>query len=36
MLMVFINECKSCETGNQMFFNAMFVFSKMKGELVIT
>ena len=33
---VFINECKSCEISNQMFFNVMFSFSKTKGELVMT
>ena len=25
---VSVNECKSCEIGNQMFFNVMFSFSK--------
>ena len=34
--MVFINECKSCEISNKMFFNVMFSFSKTKSELVLT
>ena len=33
---MFINECKSCEIGNQMFFNVMFLFLKIKVELVVT
>ena len=33
---VFINECKSCESDNQMFFNVMFSFLKTKDELVLT
>ena len=28
MKVVFINECKSCEISNQMFFNVMFSFWK--------
>ena len=36
MQVVFINECKSCEISNQMFFNAIFPFSKTKDELVVT
>ena len=36
MQVVFINECRSCEIGNQMFFNAMLSFSKTKEELVMT
>ena len=30
MQAVFINECKSCEISNQIFFYAMFSFSKTK------
>ena len=30
MQVVFINECKSCEISNQMFFNVMFSLSKTK------
>ena len=36
MHVVFINECKSCEISNQMFFSVMFSFSKTKGELAMT
>ena len=36
MLLVFINECKSYEVSNQMFFNAMFSFWKTKDKLVMT
>ena len=36
MQVVFINECKSCEISNQMFFNVMFSFSKTKDKLVMT
>ena len=36
MQMVFINECKSYETSNQMIFNAMFSFLKTKDELIMT
>ena len=32
MQVVFINECKSCEISNQIFFNAMFSFSKAKKQ----
>ena len=32
MQVVFINECKSRETSNQMVFNVMFSFSKIKGD----
>ena len=31
MQVVFINECKSREISNQMFFNVMFSFSKTKS-----
>ena len=34
--MVFINECKYCKISNQMFFNVMFLFSKTKGDLLMT
>ena len=30
MQVVFINEYKSCEIGNQMFFNVIFSFSKTR------
>ena len=33
---MFINEYKSCEICNQMFFDVMFSFSKTKDELVMT
>ena len=33
MQVVFINECKYGEIGNQIFFNVMFSFSKTKDEL---
>ena len=36
MQVVFINQHKSCEISNQMFFNVMFSFSKTKNELVMT
>ena len=36
MQVVFINDCKSYKISNQMFFNAMFSFSKAKDELVMT
>ena len=36
MQVVFINECKSYETSNQMIFNAMFSFLKTKDELIMT
>ena len=36
MQMLFINECQSCEISNQMFFNAMFLFSKTKDKLAMT
>ena len=36
MQVVFINECKSCEISNQMFFNVMFSFSKTNYELIMT
>ena len=36
MQAVFINECKSCEIRNEIFFNVMFSFSKTKEELVMT
>ena len=36
MQIVFINECKSCKTSSQMFFNLMFSFSKTKVKLVMT
>ena len=36
MQVVFINECKSCEISNQMFFNSMFSFSKTRNILVMT
>ena len=32
---VFINECKSYEISNQMFFNVMFSFLKTKDEGVM-
>ena len=35
MQLVFINECKYCEIGNQMFFNVMFSFLKTQEELVM-
>ena len=35
MQVVIINECKSCEISNQMFFNVMFPFSKTKNEVVM-
>ena len=35
MQVLFINECKSCEISNQMFFNVMFSFLKTDG-LVMT
>ena len=31
-----ISESKSCETGNQMFFNVVFSFSKKIKKLVMT
>ena len=31
-----ISENKSCEIGNQMFFNVMISFSKTKDKLVMT
>ena len=34
MQAVFINECKSCKTSNQIFFNVMFSFSKTKDKLL--
>ena len=36
MLVLFINDCKSCEISNKIFFNVMFLFSKTKDELVMT
>ena len=36
MQVVFINEGKSCEISNQMFFNVMFLFLKTKDRLVMT
>ena len=36
MLVVFINESKSSEISIQMFFYAIFIFSKTKDELVMT
>ena len=33
--MVFVNDCKSCESGNELFFNVMFSFSKTKDKLVM-
>ena len=36
MQVVFINECRSCEISNQMFFDALFSFSKTQDELVMT
>ena len=36
MQVVFVNECKSCKTSKQMFFNAIFLFLKIKDELVVT
>ena len=34
--MLFINECRSCEISNQMFFNVMFKKKKKtKEELVM-
>ena len=36
MIVVFMNECKSCEISNQMFFYGLFLFLKTKGELVMT
>ena len=35
MQVVFINECKSCEISNQMFFN-IFSILKTKVKLVMT
>ena len=35
MQKLFINESKSCEIGNQMFFNVMFSFSETKDKLVM-
>ena len=35
MQVVFINECKSCEISNQMFFNVMGTFLKTKDKLVL-
>ena len=34
MQLVFINECKSCEISNQMFFNVMFSFLKVKDDWI--
>ena len=31
-----VYECKSCETSNQMLFNVMFLFLKMKDTMVMT
>ena len=36
MQVVFINQCKSCEISNQMFFDVMFSFSKAEDVLVMT
>ena len=36
MQVVFIDDCKSCETINQIFFNVMFSLLKTKEELVMT
>ena len=36
MQVVFINECKSCEISNQMFFSVMFSFLKTKDKHVMT
>ena len=36
MYVVLINECKSCEISNQMFFNVTFSFSKTKDNLFLT
>ena len=36
MQVVFITECKSCETSNQMFFKVIFLFLKTKDEPVMT
>ena len=36
MQVVFINECKSYEISNEMFFNVMFSILKTKDELVMT
>ena len=35
MQTVFINDRKSCEISNQMFFNEMFSFTKTKDEPVM-
>ena len=35
MQMVFMNECKSSEISNQMFFNVMFSFAKTKDKLIM-
>ena len=36
MQVMFINEWKTCEISNQMFFNLMFSISKTKAELIMT
>ena len=36
MQVMFINQCRSCEISNQMFFNAMFLLLKTKDELAMT
>ena len=36
MEVVFINESKSCEISNQMFFSVVLSFLKTKEKLVMT
>ena len=36
MQVVFMDDCKSCETIKQIFFNVMFSLLKTKDELVMT
>ena len=36
MQVVLINECKSCEISNQIFFSVTILFLKTKDELVMT
>ena len=35
MQVVFINECKSCEISNQMFFNVMLSFLKTTDKQIL-
>ena len=36
MQKVFINECKSCESSDEIFFNVTFSFSKTRDGMVMT